>query len=147
MDFLALTTMRFFIHAMAIFVDTSAWFASFVPGDKFHIPARTWLERNQQRLVTTDYVLDELLTLLVARKEIKRCKFVRASFLKADVAWIEHITVEDFYETWEVHADYVDKRWSFTDCTSLVVMGRLGIRTAFSFDQHFRQFGTVVVVP
>jgi predicted nucleic acid-binding protein len=42
---------------------------------------------------------------------------------------------------------YTDKGWSFTDCTSFVVMQRLGIRRAFSFDDHFRQFGTVTVVP
>jgi len=43
--------------------------------------------------------------------------------------------------------DYADKRWSFTDCTSKVVMERLGIRTAFAFDHHFKQFGDVKVVP
>jgi predicted nucleic acid-binding protein len=39
-----------------------------------------------------------------------------------------------------------DKEWSFTDCTSRVVMQRLGIQRAFAFDDHFRQFGTVTVV-
>lgn len=42
---------------------------------------------------------------------------------------------------------YQDKGWSFTDCVSRVVMGRLGIDTALAFDEHFRQFGTVNVVP
>lgn len=41
----------------------------------------------------------------------------------------------------------VDKQWSFTDCTSRVVMERLGIQKVFAFDDHFRQFGTVTVVP
>ena len=40
-----------------------------------------------------------------------------------------------------------DKNWSFTDCTSRMVMEKLAIGTAFAFDQHFRQFGTVSVVP
>ena len=42
---------------------------------------------------------------------------------------------------------YQDKGWSFTDCVSRVIMQRLDIRTAFAFDDHFRQFGTVTVVP
>jgi predicted nucleic acid-binding protein len=42
---------------------------------------------------------------------------------------------------------FADKDWSFTDCTSCVVMQKLGITTACSFDHHFRQFGTVSVVP
>lgn len=40
-----------------------------------------------------------------------------------------------------------DKRWSFTDCTSKVVMEEVGCRTAIAFDEHFRQFGTVAVEP
>ena len=37
--------------------------------------------------------------------------------------------------------------WSFTDCTSKTVMDSLGIRTAFAFDGHFREFGSIEVVP
>jgi hypothetical protein len=29
----------------------------------------------------------------------------------------------------------------------MAVIERLGITTALSFDQHFRQFGTVTIVP
>ena len=45
-----------------IFVDTGAWFARFVPSDRDHIAAREWFEQNSDPLVTTDYVIDELLT-------------------------------------------------------------------------------------
>jgi len=34
-----------------------------------------------------------------------------------------------------------DKRWSFTDCTSFVLMQNLGIRKALTFDANFRQAG------
>ena len=37
--------------------------------------------------------------------------------------------------------------WSFADCTSYIVMKRHRIKMAFSFDDHFPQFGTVQVVP
>lgn len=40
-----------------------------------------------------------------------------------------------------------DKMWSFTDCTSKWTMEKLEIKQAFSFDHHFRQFGSVSVVP
>ncbi len=50
-------------------------------------------------------------------------------------------------EAWKVFAAYQDKGWSFTDCVSRVVMERMGIVSAFAFDEHFRQFGTVHVVP
>jgi hypothetical protein len=50
-----------------IFVDTGAWFAAFVPKDADHSAARAWLAGNEAPLLTTDYVLDELLTLLRMR--------------------------------------------------------------------------------
>jgi predicted nucleic acid-binding protein len=37
--------------------------------------------------------------------------------------------------------------WSFTDCTSKIVIDDLGIRKAAALDEHFRQFGNVTVVP
>ncbi|MFT3773889.1 MAG: hypothetical protein QM820_51630 [Minicystis sp.] len=38
-----------------------------------------------------------------------------------------------------------DKRYSFTDCTSFVLMRRLGLRTAVSLDDDFRQEGFEVL--
>jgi uncharacterized protein len=50
-----------------IFVDTSAWFASAVDEDINHSAASQWLEQKGEALVTSDYVVDETLTLLRAR--------------------------------------------------------------------------------
>jgi len=38
---------------------------------------------------------------------------------------------------------YNDKDFSFTDCTSFALMERLKIKTAFSFDAHFTQYGFI----
>lgn len=59
----------------------------------------------------------------------------------------EWVTDADFDQAWSVFQDFADKAWSFTDCTSRVVMQRLGVDQAFAFDNHFRQFGTVTVIP
>ncbi|HEX9987631.1 MAG TPA: hypothetical protein VGE45_04035, partial [Chloroflexia bacterium] len=58
-----------------------------------------------------------------------------------------YLIEEDILTAWQVFRTYADKEWSFTDCTSKVVIEKLGITHAFAFDQHFRQFGTVAVVP
>ena len=55
-----------------IFVDTGAWFARFVPTDPDHPAAKVWLDRNTSPLITTDYIVDELLTLLKVRGEYQR---------------------------------------------------------------------------
>ena len=55
-----------------IFVDTGAWFAAFVPNDPDHAQASHWIRNNVEGLITTDYILDELLTLLRVRGEFER---------------------------------------------------------------------------
>jgi predicted nucleic acid-binding protein len=132
---------------MAVFVDTGAWFAYFVRRDPDHATAVAWMRQNRQPLVTTDYVLDELLTLLKLRENHSVAVAAGEALLLQRVARTEHITVEDITRTWQVFRHYHDKDWSFTDCTSKVVMERLGITVAFAFDSHFEQFGTVVRVP
>jgi predicted nucleic acid-binding protein len=130
-----------------IFVDTGAWFARFVPSDSDHPAAREWFETNAFPLLTTDYVLDELLTLLKVRGEFERAVEVGGAFLTGDVCNLEWVGQRDVTAAWRVFSGYRDKGWSFTDCVSRVVIERLGITTAVAFDKHFREFGTLVVVP
>jgi len=129
-----------------IFVDTGAWFASVVPSDVDHIPAVQWLSQNTEPLLTTDYIIDETLTLLRARGEPTRAIALGEQFFDASLFTI-HFLTEDLRETWEVFRKFSDKDWSFSDCSSKVVMEKLGITKAFCFDHHFVQFGSVVVVP
>jgi predicted nucleic acid-binding protein len=130
-----------------IFVDTGAWFALLISDDPNHASARAWLAANQERLVLTDYVLDETLTLLLMRGQRQHALSFGREVLENDMAELVYLTVEDIEMAWGVFQKFQDKHWSFTDCTSKVVMERLGIKTAFAFDQHFRQFGTVTIVP
>jgi len=130
-----------------ILVDTSAWFAASVPNDPYHSDARAWLEQNAQQLVTADYILDELLTLLKRRGEFQRAVRLGQSILEHEIAQFEWVTPADVEAAWDVFRRFRDKAWSFTDCTSRVVIDRLSIQAAFAFDEHFRQFGNVTVVP
>lgn len=130
-----------------IFVDTGAWFAAAVPNDPDHAAADTWLVQNRELLVTTDYVLDELLTLLKRRGEYQRALHWGPAILGGTIARLEWVAPADVRAAWEVFRDFQDKGWSFTDCTSRAVIQRLSIVTAFAFDEHFRQFGSVAVVP
>ena len=129
------------------FVDTGAWFAAFVPDDPQHHRAVDWMDGNTDRLVTSDYVVDELLTLLRVRGHPKRALLVGEEIFRGELAVLEWTTPEDVQEAWGVFRDFSDKAWSFTDCVSKVLMNRLEVTTAFSFDRHFLQFGSVRVVP
>ena len=130
-----------------IFVDTGAWFAAFVPNDPDHRAADAWLAANTAPLVTTDYVIDELLTLCKMRGEYQRALRLGASLFAGEIARLVWVVPDDVQQDWTIFQRYQDKDWSFTDCVSRVIMQRLGIQTAFAFDEDFRQFGTVTVVP
>jgi len=130
-----------------IFVDTSAWFACIVTTDKNHSSASRWLEINTRPLLTTDYIVDETLTLLKLRREFDRALELGTAFFGGSLATVYRLTEEDVREAWRTFHDFRDKDWSFTDCTSRVVLRKLGIEDAFVFDHHFDQFGIVRSLP
>ena len=110
---------------MPVFVDTGGWFAYFVRRDADHMAAVEWMRQNRQPLVTTDYVLDELFTLLKLRESHRVAAAAGAALLDQSVTRLERIGEPDFRAAWEVFQQYSDKGWSFTDCTRKVVMQRL----------------------
>ena len=109
--------------------------------------AGAWLASNSSPLLTTDYVIDETLTLLRVRGERTRALLLGDRFFRTGLAEIHKITEIDLTLAWETFERFADKDWSFTDCTSKVVIEQLGITQAFAFDHHFKQFGTVQVLP
>jgi len=130
-----------------VFVDTSAWFASVVPDDPDHAAAIKWLRENERLLITTDYVVDEILTLLRARGQNRRAAALGSRLFEGAVADIHYLTQADIAEAWATFVRSADKEWSFTDCSSRVVIASRRIYTAFALDHHFEQFGNVIVVP
>ncbi|HYO24017.1 MAG TPA: PIN domain-containing protein [Lacipirellulaceae bacterium] len=130
-----------------IFVDTGAWFARYVAADIDHRAATAWFAKVPDELVTTDYVIDELLTLLKVRGCANVAFVVGATLWSGVACRVEHVAPSDLKAAWHVFSTYRDKQWSFTDCVSRVVMERLSVTVACAFDEHFRQFGTVHVVP
>jgi predicted nucleic acid-binding protein len=109
--------------------------------------AKRFDDQPHDEFVTSDYFIDELLTLLKARGNVDRAIEVGTSLFAGELAQIERVSNGDIGRAWEIFEKCRDKDWSFTDCVSLVMMQRLGITHAFAFDQHFRQFGTVTVSP
>jgi predicted nucleic acid-binding protein len=130
-----------------IFVDTGAWFARYVIEDVDHAKAVAWFKAPPDRLLTTDYVVDELLTLLKMRGYADIAFTVGAPLLAGAACQLEYVTPTDVERAWAIFSTFRDKGWSFTDCVSRGVMERLDIKIACAFDEHFRQFGNVTVVP
>ena len=128
-----------------IFVDTGAWVALSVATGRNAEAARAF-HREVQRgehgaPVTTDYVLDETATLVRMDAGVEAAADAVRPILgsrSATAVWIDPTHFEAALALFDRHRD---KRWSFTDCTSFVVMQDLGIENAFSFDRNFEQAG------
>ena len=55
-------------------------------------------------------------------------------------------TPEEERRAKEILATHADKDWSLCDAISFAVMIARGVKAAFSFDRHFRQFGRFEVL-
>ena len=130
-----------------VFVDTGAWFAWFVPGDPSHSAVRERVEQMVEPLVTTDYCIDETLTLLVARKRPQLALEAGRAFFNEEIACLHFMMPDQIHRAWILFQSKGLLGWSFTDCASKIVIDDLDIRTALALDNHFRAFGNVVVVP
>jgi len=67
-------------------------------------------------------------------------RFVR-TVLGASSITLIWIDPDHFGAALELFERHQDKRWSFTDCTSFVVMRDLGTTEAFAFDRNFEEAG------
>lgn len=125
----------------SVFVDTSAWYATVTKRDRDHAAAKHFLETNRQPLLFTDYILDETVTLIQARLSHADAERFIDRVLASSKVRLLYLEKADVRDTIMLFRRYQDKNWSFTDCTSFVVMRRLGLDAAFAFDEHFRQAG------
>ena len=132
----------------AVFVDTGAWDALEDRSDRNHAAAvryRAILRQERMPLYVTNFVLDESHTLLLQNVGYARTVTFKSAIDRMQnggILTIVHVSEEIEKAAWEVFARFnQDKTWSFTDCTTKVVMDSLGIQDVFAFDQHFEQMG------
>lgn len=127
-----------------LFADTAGWMACADSADPAHraaIAARdAWLEQGGS-FVTTDYIADETLTLIRLRLGHPAAEaWWRQVDGSSRVRW-EPITPDRAEKARSLFFRYQDKEFSFTDCTSFVVMRELRLREALTTDHHFAQMG------
>lgn len=124
-----------------LFLDTSAIYAYINSRDPDHEKIKTLLSSFSGKLVITNYIFDEVITLVKAR--LGHATAVRVGTILLNSPQIERawITQADEAAAWDLFVDRDDKGYSFTDCTSFAVMRRLKIKKSLAFDEHFRQEG------
>ncbi len=136
--------------AREVFVDSSGLYALADRRD----PARSAAERcvaklikSGTALIITDYIIDETCTLAKARAAsygaLKLLEVVERS-QAFRLVWIGEERFEAAKAFFRKHADH---DYSFTDCTSFVVMRELKLREALTTDRHFAEAGFQPLLP
>ena len=124
-----------------IFIDTSAWYAFFNIKASAHEKIKGLLNNFRGKLVITNYIFDEIVTLVNVKVGREKAVIVGDILLKSPHVEKEWITPSDEKQAWELFVSRKDKAYSFTDCTSFVVMKRMKLSKCLSLDGHFRQEG------
>ncbi len=144
------------------FADTGAFVALAVGTDERHAAAqRSYDDLLGQgaRLITTNHVVDETCTWLLRRVtnghqaaltfgvSVARASAAvgltqcREAIRCPGVLVVCYATPEIERAAWDIFGRYDAAGFSFTDCVSFAVMQSLGIKKAFTFDEHYDMLG------
>jgi len=130
-----------------LFVDTSAFYAFFDQSDGQHGRVVQALQPAPEDLLTSNYTLDELTTLLRVRNfEMHQFQEFISSLWKEDACQVLRATADIDLEAWEMRQKFADQRFSFTVCTSFVLMKRLKLTKVCSLDADSPIAGFVLVI-
>ncbi|MEM7481050.1 MAG: PIN domain-containing protein [Acidobacteriota bacterium] len=124
-----------------LFVDTSVWFAYVNRRDPDHASVCELIRSFEGRLMTSNYVFDETVTL--CRMRLGHPIGQRVGTVLRDPSSVEQIrlTVADEMAAWILFKERSDKHYSFTDCTSFVLLRRLRLVRVAALDADFRREG------
>ena len=132
-----------------VFADANGWIALNSKRDRLHDTAvrvnRDLLSKGRGYM-TTNFVLDESYTGLLTNVGHFAAVDFGEKVRSSKVVQIIHITEEIEEQAWELFKQYSDKAFSFTDCTSFIVMRQFGLNEAFTSDHHFEQMGFTVLL-
>lgn len=131
-----------------IFIDTWGWVAMGRKSEPEHqevIQLYSNIIKSNSFIFTSDYVLDEVVTLIFGREPVSTAlNFVEGILfdIDSDIVQLERVDSERFDKTWSLKKKYMDKpRISFTDLSSMVIMKELDIQDIMTDDDHFLHVG------
>lgn len=134
--------------ANEVFFDTSGFFALIDEQDRLHQDAVQWTRRHagRARPITTEWVIGETCTLLIARK--------RHHIVPAFLDYVERsralllINPEDtlLRAAKAMIRRQAEQGYSFVDCISFCLMKERRIKEAFTTDTHFQKAGFSAVL-
>lgn len=128
-----------------VFVDTSAWYALLDRHDPEHARVAATVQAQRGRLISSDYILDEAVTLVRYRLGWPLAHRLGAALRSGELARLVRVLPADLDVAWRLFTERRDQRLSITDCTSFALMTRLKLDTAIALDQDFKAMGWTVL--
>jgi predicted nucleic acid-binding protein len=133
-----------------VFVDTSVLYALIDKRDSVHRAARevvASLVQAGRRLVVSDYVVAESVNLANSRGGSTVARRVLDLIEQSAGVRMEWIGTDRFELTKTYFRKHADHGYSFTDCTSFVLMRQLRLAEALTTDKHFVEAGFRSLLP
>ena len=131
-----------------VFIDTGGWASFFLRTQRHHARAAGLMaqwQRGERRVVTSNYVLAELVALFLSPLRLPHPISVHYVDTIKSASWVElvHIDAATDAAAWNLLKSRQDKEWSLVDCASFVVMRQRGLTEALATDHNFEQAGFV----
>lgn len=127
---------------MRIFIDTSAFYALLDRDDENHRKAKNaWalLLRNENVLLTSNYVLVETFALIQHRLSIEAVRGLQNNILP--LVNVEFVSAELHRSAVSAILSASRRNLSLVDCVNFEMMRTLEIRSVLAFDPHFKEQG------
>jgi predicted nucleic acid-binding protein len=127
-----------------IFIDTGPFLAKRLSRDPYSKEAFAgWerLEKSNQRIATSNFILEELSTLLARRAGCAFSVHAIREIYNSPRLMILRPDLQDEISALGIMEKIGDPAISFTDYLSFAIMRKRHIRQAFTFDRHFAKAG------
>jgi predicted nucleic acid-binding protein len=127
-----------------IFIDTGAFLARYIQADQFHKKASalwTKIEKKEIKCFTSNFILDELATLLFRRTGADFAESRMMNIYASTRIEILRPTKDEELTAITLMKKYSEHEISYTDCTSFCLMKKNKLNIAFTFDEHFSYAG------
>lgn len=127
---------------MGVFVDTGVFLALYDFDDRYHEKSEELISNalagDFGRLYTSDYVIDEAITTLFVRTRQHKIAVEMGKYVIESPRITKFSVGQDaFAEAWLQFMKLGAKGLSFTDCTTLALISKHGIKQIMSFDCGF----------
>jgi uncharacterized protein len=125
---------------MRLFVDTAYYIARVMPRDQWH-KAAVKAVRPGMTFFTSSLVVNEVISLLQARGHFSAALTFLDRVRRSEDVQILYADPVLQAEAWALFGEWGSSGANAVDCVSFAMMKRMGIRRAFTFDDHFRAAG------